>query len=122
MNPRPDNGPTPRKTYTDEADGSDPMSTDDMPPDDFDAPRRGRPGASDPFPPPNQPGSDGAEPPPARPMEDEDIPGAEPVLNTPVRQRTFVQARYRLPRVARLDVEPQATPWLTAKTSRLANR
>lgn len=127
LSPQPDDRPTPsEKTY---ADPPQPGSVDGMPDDDFGPTQRGTGGAGeqpDPFIDPITPEGiitpEDADPAPVQPMGDEAIPGAAPVQFIPIRQRTFAQARYRVPRVARLHVEPQTTPWMTPAVSRLAKR
>jgi hypothetical protein len=96
----------------------------DMPEDDFRPPvREGEAGAAgagaaaDRFPPTGA----GNATPPAEPMPDNIVPGDMTFHVLPVRQRTAVRAQYRVPRVARLQVEPQ-TEWQRVAEGRLARR
>jgi hypothetical protein len=124
LTPQPDSGPRRARTYADPDNGA---STSDVPEDDFSPTQRGS-GESgtrtDPFNPPRTgEGSQSTEPPPpAQPMEEDAIPGAEPVLYTPVRQRTLARARYRLPHVARLHVAPLPNRDSPISQTRLVNR
>jgi hypothetical protein len=111
-----------KKTFSDEQGTSSGAGTGDMPPTDTDSfgPARrtiqdGAPGDKpDPFVPPVTP--DGAtpaegEPNAIRPLEELD--SHVTVRVAPIRSRVRIEARYRLPHVARMTVEPRS-PWLPA--------
>lgn len=129
MTPKPDSGPTRARTYTGEDDAK--KSNSGMPEDDFGPVQRESGGAAgsadgpDPFVPPSTPagteGGSGETQPPPTPMDEEVLPGANPVHISPLRSRTIARAQYRIPRVARLQVAPE-TKWLPATESRIVRR
>lgn len=125
--PIPDGNQSRPRTYSSEPERAQPRtSTDNVPEDDFQPPSRGNSppsGTQDRFPPNVTPmgGNGGSAPPPARPLPDDETDGNLTLRVAPVRMRTSVQAQYRLPRVARLDVSPQAPASATAE-NRVASR
>jgi hypothetical protein len=56
-----------------------------------------------------------------QPIDDRDLPQEMGLEVSPLRTRTLARAQYRLPRVARLQVEPQ-TRWLGVTEDRLVQR
>lgn len=127
MSPKPDNGPTKARTYTEPDDQKPNSATGGMPDDDFEPVKRGSGGAAgsadgpDPFVPPSTPAGSGGTQPPPTPMDEEVLPGANPVHISPLRSRTIARAQYRVPRVARLQVAPE-TKWFPASEGRIARR